>query len=57
MALLPDVDTHQIIIAGDLNCVLNPQLDRSNPKTNSQLSKAGTVVNSFMQSYGLTDPG
>ncbi len=45
IASLPDVNTHQLIISGDLNCALNPQLDRWNPKPDSQLSKAGSVVN------------
>uniref|UniRef100_A0A8P4G9K3 Reverse transcriptase domain-containing protein n=1 Tax=Dicentrarchus labrax TaxID=13489 RepID=A0A8P4G9K3_DICLA len=53
---LTDVDTHQLIIAGDLNCVLHPQLDRSNPKPGSQLSKSGGVLDSFMHSYNLADP-
>ena len=26
---LPDVDAHNLIIGGDFNCVLNPELDRS----------------------------
>ena len=56
IASLPDVNSHQLIIAGDLNCVLHPQLDRSNPKPDSQLSKSGGVLDSFIHSYSLVDP-
>ena len=54
-ASLPDVNSHQLIIAGDLNCELHPQLDRSHPKLDSQLSKFGGVLDSFIHSYSLVD--
>lgn len=43
IASLPSwfVDTYQLIIAGHLNFVLTLQLDRSNPKPNSQSTKVG----------------
>ena len=53
---LTHINIHQFIIGGDLNCVLHPQLDRSNPKPGSQLSKSGGVLDSFMHSYNLADP-
>uniref|UniRef100_A0A8D0CTK3 Endonuclease/exonuclease/phosphatase domain-containing protein n=1 Tax=Sander lucioperca TaxID=283035 RepID=A0A8D0CTK3_SANLU len=30
---IPDIDTHHVILGGDINCVLSPPLDRSSPKT------------------------
>src|SRR4029434_374717 len=29
---LPDLNNHIMILGGDFNCVMNPNLDRSNPK-------------------------
>lgn len=53
---LPDLTESHLILGGDFNCVLNPQLDRSNPKPDSKISKAGNVLKSFMQSYAFFDP-
>ncbi len=33
IAALPSFNSHYLILGGDLNCVLNPNLDRSNPKS------------------------
>lgn len=33
-SLLPNLDTHNLIVGGDLNCVLDSTLDRSSPTTN-----------------------
>lgn len=32
-SLVPDLNSHQLIFGGDLNCTIDPILDRSNPKT------------------------
>lgn len=54
--ILPDLTDHQLILGGDFNCVLNPQLDRSNPNPNSKISKARAVLQNFIKSYILYDP-
>lgn len=54
-SLLPDLNTHRLIFGGDLNCVINPVLDRSNPKTTSQ-SKMSQALSAFMTQTGCVDP-
>lgn len=54
-SLLPALDTHKLILGGDLNCVLCPNLDRSN-STSNVLSKSTQAIHSFMQAYGVIDP-
>uniref|UniRef100_A0A669BRS1 Reverse transcriptase domain-containing protein n=1 Tax=Oreochromis niloticus TaxID=8128 RepID=A0A669BRS1_ORENI len=52
---LPFLDTHCLILAGDLNCVMNPTLDRSSPRvfTQSSMSKS---ISDFMSQNGFVDP-
>ena len=52
---LPNLNTHRLIFGGDLNCVLNPALDRSSPKSLT-LSKTSTSVSTFMNENGCVDP-
>lgn len=54
LSSLPNMDTHYLIL-GDLNCVMNTQLDRSSPRVTS-LSKMATTLQSFMVDYGSCDP-
>lgn len=53
-SLLPELNSHQLIIGGDLNCVLDPTLDRSRT-TSGTLSKSAETINSFLQMYGVID--
>lgn len=53
---LPDPNSHLLILGGDFNCILQPALDKSNPKQNKNVSKSGALLMSFMQSYKLYDP-
>ena len=32
-SLIPDINSQQLILGGDLNCTINPILDHSNPKS------------------------
>lgn len=52
---LPFLDTHLLILAGDLNCVMSPTLDRSSPRvfTQSSMSKS---ISDFMSQNGFVDP-
>lgn len=51
---IPDIDTHHVILGGDINCVLSPSLDRSSPKT-MQLTRSTVVLNQLLKTYGMTD--
>lgn len=51
---LPDLNSYQLILGGDLNCVLNTVLDRSSPKP-AILSQSSKTINSFLEGYGMTD--
>lgn len=46
LSSLPNMDTHYLILGGDLNCVMDTQLDRSSPRVTS-LSKMATTLQSF----------
>lgn len=54
LSFIPNVDTQYIILGGDLNCVMNTQLDRSNSKVTT-LSKMATALTSDMKDYGGCD--
>lgn len=32
LSLIPNLDSHTLILGGDLNCVIDPVLDRSSPR-------------------------
>lgn len=52
---IPFLNTHSLIFGGDLNCVFDPILDRSNPRnlTQSSMSK---IFSDFMKQNDLIDP-
>lgn len=55
-SLLPDIDSHDLILAGDLlNCTLNPALDRSTAKV-TMLCKSARCINEFLEAYEVVDP-
>lgn len=47
MSSIPDLNSQQLIFGGDLNCVMNPALDRSNSKS-TNLSKKAKLLSVFM---------
>lgn len=54
LSLIPNLNTHQLIFSGDLNCAIDPLLDRSNPKQiSSGMAKSFSL---FMQQSGFVDP-
>lgn len=55
IASIPNLNSHQLIFGGDLNCSIIPSLDRSNPKSNSP-SKMARKLSLFMAQIGCTDP-
>lgn len=55
ISLIPDLNSHRLIFVGDLNCVINPVLDRSNPKSTNLTIKA-KLVSAFMDQIGSVYP-
>ena len=55
LSSLPNMDTHYLILGGDLNCVMNTRLDCSSPRVTG-LSKMATTLQSFMGDYRSCDP-
>lgn len=54
-AALPNMDSHQLIIGGDFNLVLDPKIDRSSQKPCS-ITKSAKAIHRFMNTYKLFDP-
>ena len=52
---LPDMSSHFLILGGDFNCWLSPQLDRSSKKTATPSGSAKTIRD-FMSECAITDP-
>lgn len=52
---LPFLNTHILILGGDLNCVIDSSLDRSNPRSLTQSSMSQSISD-FMVKNGLVDP-
>lgn len=55
VSLLPDLNSHLVIFGGDINCVMDPSLDRSNPKSSSR-SKMAQALSTFIEQVGAVDP-
>lgn len=55
LSSLPNLDTHRLILAGDLNCTIDPLLDKSSPKSTSP-SVMSRVFSDFMRQNGCLDP-
>lgn len=53
-SILPDLHSHDLILAGDLNCTLDPALDRSSSKVTSP-SKSALCINEFLRACGIVD--
>lgn len=51
---LPNLDSHYLILGGDLNCCLDPVLDRSSTNPSNR-SKSAQVINSFLEDYAVSD--
>ena len=52
---LPDLNDHILILGGDFNCVMDPSLDRSNPKVHT-LSKMASQFSEFFGHAACVDP-
>lgn len=52
---LPDLHTHKLIFGGDINCVMDPSLDRSSSRV-VMPSKMSQALATFMDQCGCVDP-
>lgn len=52
---IPSLNAHHLIFGGDLNCLINSNLDRSNP-TLKPISKMAKALSAFMAQVGCIDP-
>lgn len=55
MSQLADLDNNLLILGGDFNCVMDPNLDRSNPKTQTISKMAGRFLE-FFNHVACVDP-
>lgn len=55
LSSIPKLHSHHLILGGDMNTVLNPLLDKSNPKTATPAKMAQTL-SQFMSQYSCIDP-
>ena len=55
LSSLPNLNSHVLIAGGDMNCVINPLLDRSSPRTSTP-SEMSQTLSAFMEQYGYVDP-
>ena len=52
--LLPNMNTHHLILGGDMNCALSPSLDRSSPRITT-MSKTAHTIRLFLNTNGISD--
>ena len=55
LSSLPNINSHMLIMGGDMNCVIDPMLDRSSHK-NVAPSRMARTLSSFMEQNGYIDP-
>ena len=55
LSSIPSLDTHRLILGGDLNTAICPLLDKSNPR-NQQQSAMARAFDVFMKENGCVDP-
>lgn len=51
---LPQINTHHLLLGGDINTVLDPVMDRSSNKQSST-SKSAQTLQSYLNTYGVVD--
>lgn len=54
-SLIPNLDSHTLILGGDLNCVIDLVLDRSSSRIILP-SKMSQTLSTFMDQFGYMDP-
>lgn len=55
LSKLPNLNTHHLVLGGDINCVIDCHLDRSSTKTATP-SKMSQTLSTFMTQCGGIDP-
>lgn len=54
-SLIPSLNTHTLILGGDMNCVIDPTLDRSSSRAIPP-SKMSQTLRTLMDQFGYIDP-
>ena len=54
ISLLPDLNTYELILGGDFNCVLDTKLDRSSPKP-AHTSLTAKTIQAFLEDFAISD--
>lgn len=54
-ATIPNLDSHLLIMGGDMNCIIDPTLDKSSPRSSAPTKMSQAFV-TFMNQYGFIDP-
>lgn len=55
ISALPSMNSHHLILGGDMNCVMDPVLDRSSSRSVSS-SRMARALSTFMNEAGCIDP-
>lgn len=55
LSIIPNMNSHTLILGGDMNCVIDPDLDRSSSRTIPP-SKMSQTLSTFMEQFGYIDP-
>lgn len=54
-ATIPNLDSHLLILGGDMHCVIDPTLDKSSSRSSTP-TKMSQAFATFMNQYGFIDP-
>ena len=54
LSFIPNLDSHQLIIGGDLNTCLNPMLERSSQRQMAT-SRSAKAIHTFLRDYAAVD--
>jgi len=54
LSLIPDLNSHSLILGKDFNCCLDPVLDRSSSRP-CTANKSSIFLNSYFTEYGISD--
>lgn len=52
---IPNLNSHLLVLGGDLNCVMDPKCDRSSSRPMTP-SKSAQTLSTFMDQFGYVDP-
>lgn len=53
--LLPDLNSHLLIMGGDFNLCLDPGMDKSSTRPGFGVTKSASCIQSFLSEFGISD--